>query len=342
MVRGKKAWFAMFAGLSAWGCMESSAPSAPAQGRDSGNPDVTQGPGAAFPEVTIPAQQPKVAVVPADLVILSFNIRYGTANDGTNSWSFRKPLLFDVIKNQNADLIGMQEALDSQIKEIQVAVPGYTRLGVGRDDGKASGEFSPILFRTERFKVDTSGTFWLSDTPEIPGSKHWGNNITRICSWAHLTDKATNRGFYLFNAHLDHESQPSREKSAVLIIQRMQAVKHNAEPAFLTGDFNVGETDPVVRYLTGKATLAGKANPMPFADSFRMINPDVKAASTFHGFNGGTTGDKIDYVMVPPRMQIPAAEIIRTNVNGKYPSDHYPINASVVVPEWASTSIRRN
>lgn len=320
--------------------MEATPPAAPAPTGGRGNPEVT--PIGAVPDPVPAVRQPKVAAVPPDLIILSFNIRYGTAPDGANAWSYRKAQLFDLIKNQAADVIGLQEALDSQIKEILAAVPGYSRLGVGRDDGKAAGEFSPILYRTARFKADTSGTFWLSDTPEIPGSKTWGNNITRICSWTHLTDKNTNRGFYHFNAHLDHESQPSREKSAVLIVQRMQAVPKKTEPAFLTGDFNVDETDPVVRYLVGKGNLAGKANPMPMSDSFRMIHPDIKAASTFHDFLGDTVGDKIDYVLVPPRMQILSAEIIRSNVNGKYPSDHFPINASLVVPEWATTSIRRN
>jgi len=309
-------------------------------GRGPGNPEVT--PIEAVPDPIPAVQQPKVAAVPADLILLSFNIRYGTANDGTNSWSYRKAQLFDVIKGQAADVIGLQEALDSQIKEILAAVPGYSRLGVGRDDGKSAGEFSAILYRTARFQSDTSGTFWLSDTPEKPGSATWGNAITRICTWAHLVDKNTNRGFYHFNAHLDHESQPSREKSAVLIVQRMQAVAHKTEPAFLTGDFNVGEDDPVVRYLIGKTNLAGKANPIPFADSFRMLHPDAKDVGTFNDFTGDTTGDKIDYILVPPRMQTLKAEIIRSNLNGKYPSDHFPINAAIVVPEWASTSIRRN
>ena len=115
------------------------------------------------------------------LTVMSFNIRYGTANDGDNHWTRRREMLFDVVREQNADLLGVQEALAGQIDEIVAAVPAYAVVGVGRDDGRARGEFSAILFRRDRFRVADSGTFWFSDTPGVPGSKSWGNSITRIC-----------------------------------------------------------------------------------------------------------------------------------------------------------------
>src|SRR4029453_18432972 len=122
------------------------------------------------------------------LTVMTFNIRYGTAKDGENQWSARREMLFDVIREQNADLIGLQEALAFQIDEILAAVPAYAVVGVGRDDAARAGEYSAILFRKDRLRVAEAGTFWFSDTPSVPASKSWGNNITRICTWTRFID----------------------------------------------------------------------------------------------------------------------------------------------------------
>jgi endonuclease/exonuclease/phosphatase family metal-dependent hydrolase len=290
----------------------------------------------------VPSPLPLIAAAPEpDLRLMTFNIRYGTAADGANSWVNRKAQVFNLIRAQASDVMGLQEALAFQIDEITANVAGYVKIGVGRDDGKTSGEFSPILYRSARFRVDTSGTFWLSDTPEVPGSKTWGNNYTRICTWARLVDRLSGRGFYFFNAHLDHESQPSREKSAVLIVQRMKAVKNPAEPVFFTGDFNVGEDNVVIQYFLGKKPLGGGNNPLPFLDSFRMLHPGDAEVGTFNGFTGATNGDKIDFVFVLPRITALTAEILRTHEGPVYPSDHFPVTASLTVPDWASTSLFR-
>ena len=123
------------------------------------------------------------------LTVMSFNVRYGDANDGENRWAARREALFDTIRRQDADLVGLQEALDFQIDEIVGAVSIYAVIGVGRDDGVAEGEYAAILFRKDRLHVADAGTFWFSDTPDVPGSKSWGNNITRICTWARLVDR---------------------------------------------------------------------------------------------------------------------------------------------------------
>ena len=138
----------------------------------------------------VPQAPPAVAVQPREpLTVMTFNIRYGTAKDGENEWSARRDMLFEVIRDTRPDLLGLQEALDFQIDEILAAVSGYAVVGVGRDDGAEKGEYSAILFRTERFHVAEAGTFWFSDTPAVPGSKSWGNQITRISSWARLIDR---------------------------------------------------------------------------------------------------------------------------------------------------------
>ena len=121
------------------------------------------------------------------LNIMSFNIRYGTANDGDDSWPNRDHLVFDVLKNHAPDIVGLQEALKFQIDEILENVPGYAMVGVGRDDGDTLGEYSAILYNPARFELKESGTFWLSETPDIIASTSWGNKITRICTWTFAT-----------------------------------------------------------------------------------------------------------------------------------------------------------
>ena len=262
---------------------------------------------------TSAAQQPREA-----LTVMSFNIRYGTAKDGENEWARRKAMLFDLVRDQDADIIGLQEALDFQIDEITTAVPSYATIGVGRDDGRAKGEFAAILFRKSRFRIADAGTFWFSDTPEVPGSKHWGNNITRICTWARLIDR-DGRAFYAFNVHLDHQSQPSRERSTQLLRDRIDARPFATDPVVVTGDFNVGEKNAALTVLRG-----------PFVDTFRVVHPEEKQVGTFSGFKfGNTEGEKIDYILVQPGTDVLQADIVRVSREQRYPSDHFPVVARV-------------
>jgi endonuclease/exonuclease/phosphatase family metal-dependent hydrolase len=277
-------------------------------------------------QTTKPESQPAAAtpVAPREpMTVMTFNIRYGTAKDGENEWSARREMLFDVIRNTNADLLGLQEALDFQIDEIIAAVPGYAVVGVGRDDGAEKGEYSAILFRRDRFHVAEAGTFWFSDTPSVVASKSWGNQITRICTWARFVDR-DGRGVYHFNLHLDHQSQPSRERSTVLLRGRIDT-RAVPDPVIVTGDFNVGEANPALATLT----VPG-GNAPAFLDTFRVVHADVKDAGTFSGFKFGTGGpDKIDYVLVQPGTEVQSAEIVRYSRNNRYPSDHFPVVARV-------------
>jgi endonuclease/exonuclease/phosphatase family metal-dependent hydrolase len=253
------------------------------------------------------------------LSVMSFNIRYGTASDGENRWTNRREFLFDVVRQADADVIGLQEALDGQIREIAAAVPGYAVVGVGRDDGRTRGEYAAILFRTSRLHVSDSGTFWLSDTPEQVASRTWGNTVTRICTWARFVDR-DGRAFWHYNVHLDHQSQPSRERSTALLAERIAARRSTDEPAVITGDFNAGEDNPALTTLRS----AG------FGDTFRVLHPDANQVGTFTGFDlESTAGPKIDYVLVPAGSEVLDAAILRTSRDGRYPSDHFPVTARV-------------
>jgi endonuclease/exonuclease/phosphatase family metal-dependent hydrolase len=254
----------------------------------------------------------------ATLVVLSFNIRYGTADDGPDSWPLRERAVADYLRRTDADIVGLQEALRFQIDSLVAAVPMYKAYGVGRDDGKEEGEHSAILVRADRFEVRKSGDFWLSDRPEQPGSKTWGNRITRLCSWVQLKDRTSGHNFSVFNAHLDHESQPSRERSVALILARIQSIAPN-EPVVFTGDFNAGEAN-----AAPSAMRAGG-----FRDTFRDLHPNRKLVGTFNGFRHVRDGEKIDYVWVNEGFATESASIDTDLANGRNLSDHYPVRAQL-------------
>ena len=167
------------------------------------------------------------------------------------------------------------------------------------------------------------GTFWFSDTPEKIASKSWGNEIPRICTWARFIEKKTDKGFYVYNVHYDHRSQPSRLGASELIIQRISKRKRSNDPIILMGDFNASENNPAIKIF--------KDEPLNLVDTFRVVKPDEKMVKTFHGFRGGSfSGGKIDHVFMLPKMgKVSSAEIVRFNKEKRYLSDHYPVRAKL-------------
>ena len=256
---------------------------------------------------------------------LSFNIRFDNPKDGENAWPNRKEMVGQWVKSESPDVIGLQEALRHQIDDIKKVATAYSEYGVGRDDGKSRGEHCTILYLKKRFSLDKSdcGTFWFSDTPEKIASKSWGNEIPRICTWVRLIEKKTNKGFYVYNVHYDHRSQPSRLGASKLIIEKISKRKQSNEPIILMGDFNAAENNPAIKIF--------KEEPLKLLDTFRVVKPDEEMVKTFHGFRGGSyPGGKIDHVFIlPSTAKISSASIVRFNKNKRYLSDHYPVRAKL-------------
>lgn len=255
------------------------------------------------------------------LRVLCYNLRYITSGDkGERAWTARRDQAAELIKNDAADIVGIQEGLPQMLNDLLDRVPGYAVIGVGREDGVDKGEYSAILVNTRRFRIQESGTFWLSDTPEVPNSCTWGNTVTRICTWAKLYDREAARTFHFYNTHLDHESPEARQKGTELILSRI-AARQPAGPMLLTGDFNAREGDP----LHAAIKAAG------FADVWRTVHPDAtaEASETIHQFSGATTGVRIDYIYASPDFKALESEVIRSSKNGNYPSDHYPVRATL-------------
>lgn len=255
---------------------------------------------------------------PAVVRVGTFNVRWDAPEDEYR-WEQRRARSVPLLHDWAPDLLGLQEPLHSQLKQIAEALPWYTVVGVGREDGKQAGEFCPILYRTSRFDLKEGGTFWLSDTPSLPGSADWGNRIPRICTWAHLRDRETEREFSLYNVHLDHESQAAREKSVQFLVDTLRQ-RTQGGPVIVTGDFNAEPGNAAIRRLQ-----AGDS-PAPVS-ALEIARP--MPSGTFHGFTGQAQGGPIDYVFLSPEWHVLEASILTGDGTLPFPSDHFPVAATL-------------
>lgn len=255
---------------------------------------------------------------------MSFNVRNSHARDGENGWSHRKDLFFHTIEAFSPDLIGFQEVLADQYDDIASRMKDYALAGVARDDGKRKGEWSLIAVRTNRFEMLDSGTFWLSDKPDVPGSVGWDAKLTRICSWARLKDKTNGKELLFANTHYDHVGHLARENSSRLIMKKLPTLSHG-NPIIMTGDFNTTEDQPPYKTIM-HPTEPDMAH---FTDSYREVHPKRSPdEASFEGFKGTVHGSRIDFILHTPEFHAISATIDRTkSPEGRFPSDHYPVTA---------------
>lgn len=276
----------------------------------------------AFP---IYAEEPDRAT---PLKVMSFNIRYGAAKDGDNHWNNRKNFVAETIRVFDPDLLGLQECLDFQGQFLRDQLPGYTFHGVGREDGGQTGEFVPVMYKTERFELVDSGHYWLSETPEIAGSKSWDSSLPRMVSWVRLKDRldSDSEPFVFTNAHFDHKGSEARHESARLMWRRHVSSK-NSEAVIMTGDFNSGEdSDPYNALVKGAGQI--KKGDEPLIDTYRVIHPErTEMEATFTRWVGHREGNRIDWVLHSGTFTTLSASINYTNEEGQHPSDHYPVQA---------------
>jgi endonuclease/exonuclease/phosphatase family metal-dependent hydrolase len=260
-----------------------------------------------------------------DVRVMSFNIRYGTARDGEDSWDKRRDFLVETIKKYDPDLLGMQEVLAEQADFLEQQLPDYGFAGGGRDDGKRKGEFSPVMFRKDRFELLAHGMWWLSPTPEKVGSKGWDAALPRIVTWARLKDRKTDATLLWFNTHWDHVGNTARVESGKLMRKLIEDNGGPDGPAIVTGDFNSTEQTPQYKSLT-----VGDGNGLKLIDAYRETHPQVEEnEASFNGFKGTTKGLRIDWILHSPQWVTKGASIDRTQRNGHTPSDHYPVTAEL-------------
>lgn len=251
---------------------------------------------------------------PAPLKVMSYNIRFGTADDGVYSWPCRQDAAVAMIEDQHPAVFGVQEGLRFQLDFIAEKCPEYQYVGVGREDGEARGEHMAVFYDTTRVDLKDWGTYWLSETPDEP-SKGWDAACKRTATWTLLYDKKTDKHFYFVDTHLDHVGEVAREKGLALVVERIGAMNPENYPMILLGDFNVFPEDPCLAGLRAVMTDA------------REVAPVTSAESTYHGY-GTVEKAPIDYIFYSGFSGCEEfARVTKPYLECPYVSDHYPVTA---------------
>jgi endonuclease/exonuclease/phosphatase family metal-dependent hydrolase len=252
--------------------------------------------------------------------VLTYNIRFSNPDDGDNYWPKRSEAVLSMVAEQQPDVFGLQEALLSQVQDFEKAFKGFHRAGVGRDDGKAGGEFSPIFYNAAKFTCLASGTLWLSQTPAIAGSRGWDAACNRVLTWVRLHQKETSKTFVVFNTHFDHMGQVARQQSAHLILRSVDSLA-NGLPSIVMGDFNALPDSEPVRLLTAPGQLV---------DSRTLYANPEGPNYTFTGFEvTEKEGELIDYIFVKGIQHINLHKVIVAKRGQYYLSDHLPVLATL-------------
>lgn len=258
--------------------------------------------------------------MPGPFTVMSFNVRYGSAPDGENRWDLRKELVKARIEAADPDIIAVQEPEAFQVAWLDEQLEAYDYVGVGRDDGVSGGEHILVMFKRDRFSLVNSGHFWMSETPDEPGSMGWDATYPRITQWAILSfnESPLNR-VRVMSTHFDHRGKQSQIESAKQLRKVIEA--QAGKPMILAGDFNCGPKSKPYKILTeDRGNLAEMFDPM------LTVGKQDAHIGTYHPFNGSITRtSRIDWVLHNRRLEATSAYIDRWNMDGRYPSDHYPI-----------------
>ena len=251
--------------------------------------------------------------------LATFNIRWDNPNDVGNLWKDRASQVMQLIQFHQIGIVGTQEVLAHQLNELNEGL-GFASIGVGRDDGKAKGEFSPIHYDPSRYQVEESGTFWLSPTPDQP-SKGWDAALNRVCTWGKFVSAEGER-FYVFNVHYDHIGQQAREESSKLVQAKIKELNRENLPVVWMGDFNVTPDNPAYQVILTQES---------WKDA-RLISklPSYGPKGTFTAFEWDRMPDGIiDHVFVQGKIEVLRHGILTDNYGKKYPSDHFPVLAEI-------------
>lgn len=259
--------------------------------------------------------------------VLSCNIRVPLAEDeqAGNGWEARRELCGDVIASQDADLICLQECRGVQLEYLKQRLPEFDCSGLAQP----VAEYIPnnaIMYSRQRFELRASGGFWLSETPHIPGSNSWDSAVARSVNWVRLRDRKSGSEFILWNTHLDHKGHTAREEQAKLVAAAAVPFDAAGLPQILTGDMNAKADHPAIAALKSS----------DWNDTIEALHGPADPGYTFHGFKGKARDTKkksqagrIDWIFTRGDVRTIAAEVIRDGKDGRYPSDHYFISATL-------------
>ena len=256
--------------------------------------------------------------------VITFNVRYDNPGDSINAWPNRATQVCNFILDERPDILGMQEVLAHQYYLLDSVLTEYISAGVGRDDGVKKGEMNPVFFRKDRFDMVRTLTFWLSDTPEIPGSKGWGASLPRIVTWMELVEKNTHEHLFYFNTHFAHDSDSARIMSSKILLNEVERISEGF-PFIITGDFNMLPTSIGYNIITGPA----ESIPM-VEDSFTISEKKPSGPEyTFNGFSDRPGSGRIDFVFVKSGMKVLDNKTLVRKESGVFLSDHWPVEAVI-------------
>lgn len=251
--------------------------------------------------------------------LMSWNIRLDTPHDGPNAWPERKGGFCSYLRSEGVDMMGFQEVLHHQLLDLQHCLDGYFYVGVGRADGKTKGEYSPIFFKRDRFRLINSGTSWLSETPDLPGSVGWDAALERIVSWAKVIDNRSGDTLLVMNTHFDHVGQKAREQSAALIVELSKRLAAG-KPLIVMGDLNATPENTVYqRFIDSGLNDARQAT-----DGNEALMP------TYTGFDEDPGNDAlIDFILHSAHFESSAYRVQQVNSGGRFLSDHLPVKTKL-------------
>ena len=256
------------------------------------------------------------------LSVMTFNMRYDNPEDGQNNWRFRRERIAGVIKAQEVDVLGTQELLSNQFNDLSGLLTGYQGVGVGRLDGAESGEYCAVFFRKDRFTLLDSGTFWLSETPEVVGSLGWDGACERIATWVVLRDR-DGRELFFIDTHLDHVGQVARDEGVSLLMKRIETLS-GGRPVILTGDFN---SEP------GSSGVAHVQKDGVLRDAKAIAAQRSGTDWSFSDFGQIPEAERplLDYIFVSGDIEAVRYEVLPDIFDGGYVSDHAPVMAVVKI-----------
>lgn len=256
--------------------------------------------------------------------VMTLNLRYDNPRDSLNAWPNRIPVLARLLEEEKPDILSMQEVLWHQYEAVDSLLKGYGSSGVGRDNGAREGEMTPVFYNKTRFSEVRTITFWLSETPDVAGSKAWGSSLPRIVTWIELADSRTHSHFYVFNTHFAHDSDSARIMSSRMLLDEVGKTAEGF-PFIVTGDFNL------IPYSTAYNILTGPKESVPlFRDSY-FISEEKPAGpvSTFNGFSEQPGSERIDFIFVRNGMKVKDHHTISLIDRGIFVSDHWPVVSTV-------------
>lgn len=276
--------------------------------------------------------------------VMSFNIRYNNPGDGENAWPNRKDMVAETIRFHKVDIAGLQEALHGQAKDLEALLPEYGWFGVGRDDGRQEGEYTPVFYLKSRFRILNQSTFWLSENPDKPG-KGWDAACPRIATWGKIEDTLTKAVFFFFNTHLDHVGKIARNKGAELLLNTILGLAED-NPVILTGDFNCTEKDPPYKTLTlglpqpafsPPKSSSGLARLPGLCDAHYLSKTKhYGSTQTFNGFQNEINPEyRIDLIFVRNIEEVLRDGIISERWDGRFVSDHNAVLAEIMLTSRA-------